>query len=100
MEKNQFLSRGLSYEAAEAEMLLSRYPHISEQELEDLIRAFSRLPLLDFGMVAADDRLGAKLDALFADHGERMRSPFQTLAIALSALAFAALIALMYVAMT
>jgi hypothetical protein len=99
MENKKFWSRGLSNEVTEAEMLLSRYPHISERELGALIRAFSRLPPLDFGMVAADDRLGAKLDALFADHGERIRSPFQTLSIVLSALAFAALIALMYAAM-
>ena len=68
-----FRSRGLSPRAARAEALLYRYPEISEQELADLIRTFANLPLLDFGLFAADQRLGAKLDAFYADHGEKLR---------------------------
>ena len=68
-------SRELSDGALEAEALLIRYPDLSEQELATLIRTFSHLPLLDFGLMAADERLGAKLDAFYRDHGEKLRPP-------------------------
>lgn len=100
MANEHFWSRGLSEQAAQAEVLLARYPHISEQELADLIRAFTRLPLLDFGLVAADDRLGSKLDAFYADHGETMRRPLQGIAWVLASLALTTLFARMYFAMS
>ena len=100
MANEHFWSRGLSEEAAQAEVLLARYPHISELEVADLIRAFSRLPLLDFGLVAADDRLGPQLDAFYADHGEKLRTPLRRIALVLAWLAFITLAAIMYFAMT
>lgn len=66
---------GMSQCAADAEALLYRYPDIDEQEVATLTRAFRDLPLLDFGILAADPRLGAKLDALYADHGDKLRPP-------------------------
>ena len=84
-------SRALSESAAGAETLLSRYPDISEQELASLIRTFANLPLLDFGLLAADERLGVKLDAVYADHGDKLRPPLigLTSAIAVPVLIFA-----------
>lgn len=90
----------LSDDATHAEGLLARYPHISEQELADLVRAFSRLPLLDFGLVAADDRLGAKLETFYADHGEKLRTPRHHLALVFASLALIILVAMMYFSMT
>jgi len=73
--RSYFQSRGLSQDAAKAEALLYRYPNISEEELASLIRTFSHFPLLDFGLLAADERLGAKLEAFYADHAEKLRPP-------------------------
>lgn len=73
--QSYFRSRGLSDEAAKVEALLYRYPDITKQELSILIRTFAYLPLLDFGLLAADERLGAKLDAFYADHGDKLRPP-------------------------
>ena len=68
-------SRELSEGAVKAEALLNRYPDLSEQELASLIRTFAHLPLLDFGLMAADERLGEKLDAFYRDHGYKLRPP-------------------------
>ena len=73
-------SRELSHNAANAERLLNRYPDLSEQELETLIRSFARFPLLDYGIIAADDALGPKLDAFYRDHGDKLRPPFEHVA--------------------
>lgn len=100
MANENFWSRGLSDQAANAEVLLARYPNITEQELEDLIRTFARLPLLDFGLVAADDRLGAKLDAFYTDHGDRLRTPLEGVAMVLALLAFVTFLGLLHFAMT
>ena len=84
-------SRELSHNAARAETLLNRYPDVSEKDLETLIRSFARFPLLDFGIIAADERLGSKLDAFYRDHGDKVRPP---LADVMWALAVPAVIAL------
>lgn len=70
-------SPDLSDSALQAETLLNRYPDLTEQELASLIRTFASLPLLDFGLLAADERLGEKLDAFYRDHGDKLRTtPF------------------------
>jgi hypothetical protein len=58
-------SRALSDGAVRAEALLKRYPDITEPELASLISTFANLPFLDFGLMAADERLGAKLDEFY-----------------------------------
>ncbi len=93
MASQQFIrSRALSDGAAEAETLLNRYPDISEQELASLIRTFTHLPLLDFGLLAADDRLGPRLDAFYADHGDKLRTPVSTLSWVSAVLATVAIV--------
>ena len=62
-----FRARGLSQDAEQAQALLYRYQDITERELAVLVRTFANLPLLDFGLLAADQRLGAQLDAFYAD---------------------------------
>ena len=97
MASQQYLrSRALSESATEAETLLNRYPNISEQELAILIRTFANLPLLDFGLLAADQRLGAKLDAFYADHGDKLRPPLSELTWALAVPALIVAFALIY----
>lgn len=77
-------SRELSEGAVKAEALLNRYPDLSEQELAHLIRTFAHLPLLDFGLMAADERLGEKLDEFYRDHGDKLRPPLSGVAWAMA----------------
>ncbi|MBT2133651.1 hypothetical protein KK137_04825 [Croceibacterium sp. LX-88] len=93
-------SRALSEGAAEAETLLNRYPEISEQELDTMIRTFTHLPLLDFGLLAADERLGGKLDAFYADHGDKLRPPLSGMVWAIAVPVLIVAIALIYSAVT
>ena len=74
---NQQFSRSLdlSDRALEAETLLNRYPNLTEAELSTLIRTLTKLPLLDFGLMAADERMGQKLDEFYREHGHELRSP-------------------------
>jgi hypothetical protein len=88
--------RALSESAATAERLLYRYPDISEGELASLMRTFANLPLLDFGLLAADERLGAKLDAFYADHGDKLRPPLMGVAWAVAVPVLIVAIALIY----
>ena len=68
-----FRPRALSEGAIDAQVLLYRYPDVSESELDSLLATFKNLPLLDFGLLAADERLGAKLNEFYADHGDKLR---------------------------
>ena len=54
------------------------------------------MPLLDFGLLAADQRLGAKLDAFYADHGDKLRPPLSELTWALAVPALIVAFALIY----
>lgn len=65
-------SHGLSEDAQLAHSLLERYPDLSDQELADLIGAFKRFPLLDLGILAADEQLAEKLAAFHTDHGGKL----------------------------
>ena len=87
-------SRALSKGAAKAETLLSRYPDLTEKELASLIRKFQNLPLLDFGLLAADERLGDKLDEFYRDHGDKLRPPLSGLSWAMALLVVLAIILL------
>ena len=77
----QTLSRSRPSEvASRTEHLLDRYPNLSEQELAELINLFSRLPILDFGLMTADRRLSGKLDAFHREHGRKVRPTLASLA--------------------
>ena len=89
-------SRALSDDAVRAETLLVRYPDLSEQELADLLRTFARLPLLDFGLIAADRRLGAHLDSFYDDHGHRLWPPLSKWAWAVAVPLVMVTLALLY----
>jgi hypothetical protein len=77
-----FRSRGLSQSAQRAQVLLERYPDIGERDLATLIRTFANLPLLDFGLLAADERMGDKLEQFYADHGDKLRPSLTLWAVA------------------
>lgn len=83
-----FSPRALSAHSTKVHELLYRYPDISDEKLTVLVRHFRNLPLLDFGLLAADARLGAKMEAFYADHGDRLRSALSladwTLVVALA----------------
>lgn len=68
-------SRQKSDMAREAESLLIRHPNLSEQELARLIDILPRLPILDMGLMTADDRLSEKLAAFHRHHGDKLRAP-------------------------
>lgn len=89
-------SRELSHSAARVETLLNRYPDVSETELETLIRSFARFPLLDFGILAADVKLGTKLDAFYRDHADKLRPPIADVMWALAVPAVIAIAVVFY----
>src|SRR3546814_20491361 len=72
-------SREPSEMAVRAEALLSRYPDLSEPELASLIHTFPYLPILDVGLMTADDRLSEKLEAFHRNHGHKLRAPASSL---------------------
>lgn len=72
-------SRPPSDMGLKAESLMSRYPDITARELDTLIEIFPRLPILDAGMMAADDRLSANVAAFHKAHGAKLVSPKATL---------------------
>ena len=65
-------SREPSVIAARAELLLSNYPNLSEVEIAELINLMSRLPILDLGLMTADDQISDQLDAFHRDHGSKL----------------------------
>ncbi len=58
-----------------AELLLGRYPSISERELDDLIDLFPRLPILDLALMTTDDRISAKVAEFHQAHRARLKTP-------------------------
>lgn len=74
-------SHPLSENGARAEALLSRFPAISDRELDELIHIFPRLPILDVGLMTSDDRISAKVAALHESHGARFASTKASLII-------------------
>ena len=69
-------SRPLSNEAMEVAALLRDYPDLSPAEIEQLAAGFSRLSLIDAGLLTADDVLGARLDAFLRVHGRKVERPW------------------------
>jgi hypothetical protein len=55
-----------------AEALLGRYPKLSEPELAELINLFPHLNMVARGLMAADDRLGGKVENFYRDHGDKL----------------------------
>lgn len=94
-----FTPRALTAQAADARKLLYSYPDISDQELAILIGHFRKLPLLDFGLLAADEKLGPKLDAFYADHGNKLRSALTWAEWAIAIAMVAGVFALLYLAL-
>lgn len=73
----QYYSHGrpLSDVGLKAELLLGRYPSISERELDELIDIFPRLPILDLALMTADDRISAKVAEFHQAHKARLKTP-------------------------
>ena len=94
--KFNFKSSDFTERASDAEALLNRYPDVDDRELATLIETFKNLPLLDFGILAADQRMGAKLDAFYEDHGDKLRPPLTGVMWAAAVPVFVVLFALIY----
>ena len=73
----QYSSHGrpLSDMGSTAELLLARYPSISERELDELIEIFPRLPILDLALMTADDRISANVAEFHKTHRARLKMP-------------------------
>lgn len=99
MASQSFPRQNLSRSAADAQELVLRYPDISEQELAALIRNFRSLPLLDFGLLAADPKIGRKLDEFYADHGDKLRPALNFVEWLGAATVVAGVFALIYAAL-
>ncbi|HEV2747039.1 MAG TPA: hypothetical protein VGW34_07040 [Allosphingosinicella sp.] len=65
-------ARPRSHTTLRAEHLLSRYPNLSEQELAELINLFPHVNMVARGLMAADDRMGTKVEDFYRDHGEKL----------------------------
>lgn len=68
-------SRPLSDMGLKAELLLGRYPSISERELDELVDIFPRLPILDLALMTTDDRISAKVAEFRKAHGAKLKTP-------------------------
>ena len=88
-------SRPASPLAIEVRRLLSVYPHLSPTELRQLIDVFPKLPILDFGLMTADDQLAPKLEAFQAAHGRALRTPISSILAVLSVPAIVALVVIL-----
>jgi hypothetical protein len=77
-------SRPPSHAALRVGVLLGRYPRLNGPELEELLRNFRSLPILDLALMSADDRLAAKLAALRRDHQSRLGPTAASLAARLA----------------
>lgn len=64
--------------------LLRRYPDLTEREIDRLVDLYPRLPMLELGLFAADDRLVGRLDAFRCEHRRRLRHPVSRLGIVLA----------------
>ena len=76
--------RAASPIAEEVQMLLVHYPHLSDDALDRLIAIYPRLPVLDAGLITADERLAPKLDAFHDAHGHRIRMPLSHVMVILA----------------
>lgn len=78
-------SRPLSDTGLRAESLLSRYPAISDREVEELIEIFPKLPILDLGLMTADERISANIAEFHKAHGKKLKASNTSLIILLVA---------------
>jgi len=65
-------SRQASALALRAEALIKRYPNLSEVETAELINLMPRLPMVDYGLITADDQLADRMEAFHRDHGDKL----------------------------
>ncbi len=84
-------ARPRSNSSLRAEALLDRYPDLSDSELVELTALFPRLNMVERGLIAADDRLGGRVEHFYRDHGERLSGFSAQTAALVSALAVAAM---------
>ncbi len=66
-------SRQPSQTTLRAQALLGRYPNVSEREIAELINLLPYVPMLDYGLMTADDRLSGKLAGFHQDHGHKLK---------------------------
>jgi len=65
--------RALRADRQHATALIERYPHITEDETQDVITFLKTGRHLDVGMVTGDEALKPKLEAFMADHKSHFR---------------------------
>lgn len=73
--------------------LISRYPNLSEAQIEHLIGVFPRLGALDVALMMSDDNLGPRLDAFCSAHRELISPSLADYAVIGAILALPAMLA-------
>ncbi|WP_214622936.1 hypothetical protein [Sphingobium nicotianae] len=54
--------------------LLEKYPHVPPVEIEEMVGLYSRLTILDLGLLSSDSSLSLPLDSFVAKHSQRLKS--------------------------
>jgi hypothetical protein len=54
--------------------LLRNYPDLSESQIEEMITSYSKLTILEVGLLSADDLLSRRFDSFTRDHSDRLNT--------------------------
>ncbi len=76
--------------------LLNRYPDLREEELARLGSMLPKVPPLDMSLMLADDRLLPRLEAFYAEHRDKLVSPWAENAVVAAILSLPLVIVLSY----
>ena len=61
----------------QVQVLISRYPNLSETELARLINLYRGFSALDTALMLSDEALAPRLDRFTTDHRSSIRPPFR-----------------------
>lgn len=80
-----------------AAQLISRYPNLSQSQIEHLAGLFPRLSALDLSLMMSDDDLAPRVEAFYATHREMMSPSLSDYAVIGIIIAFPILLFLVLV---
>ena len=89
--------RPRSESALRAQVLLDRYPNLSEQQLAELINLLPSLSWLDQGLMTTDERLSDKFADFHLRHGDKLKAGKLDLVVTLAIPVLLAVFALWWV---
>lgn len=71
-----------------AAVLLSRYPHLSRPQIDNLAGLVPKLSALDLSLMMSDDNLAPRLEAFYAAHGDKVSPSMSDYLVIAAILAF------------